>query len=265
MKHILLSNDDGINAKGLSVLEDALSKVPGIRTTTVAPLDQQSASSHSLTIHDPVRIAEHGPNRYSVSGTPTDCVLIAVQHILPEDPPDIIISGINHGANMGEDVTYSGTVAAALEGAILGFPSFAISNNNWSPKHWDTCSAYIQTSFLNIMDFPQPDGTLLNINIPDLPINEIKGLRSTRLGSRVYQDAITEQVDPRGKKYIWIAGSGPTWDNSPDTDATLNNDGYIVVTPLCVDMTCFKRVETLKEFNFDGSSNLSLPQKRKNQ
>ncbi len=258
MKHILLSNDDGINAKGLAVLEEAFSKIPDVRTTTVAPLDQQSASSHSLTIHDPVRIAEHGPNRYSVSGTPTDCVLIAVQHILKDDRPDLVISGINHGANMGEDVTYSGTVAAALEGAILGLPSFAISNNNWTPKHWETCSAFIQTKFLDIMNLPQAKGTLLNINIPDLPINDIKGLRSTRLGSRIYEDAITEQQDPRGKPYIWIAGSGPTWDKAPDTDATLNINGFIVMTPLCVDMTCLKSVETLKELNFTGP--LVLPQ-----
>ncbi len=252
MKHVLLSNDDGIDAHGLNLVADVLAERDDLRVTIVAPTEQQSASSHSLTLRVPLRIVEYGPGRYGVTGTPTDCVLVATQHLLKDDPPDLVISGVNHGANMGEDVTYSGTVAAALEGCILGLPSYALSCTSWHPDTWDGVEAFLRHHLDDLLAVPLERHSLLNVNIPDLPADEIKGIRATPLGSRRYEDVITEQTDPRGRPYLWIGGSGPTWDVIPGTDATLNHDGWIVVTPLRVDMTHVDMLERTRALDRDG-------------
>jgi 5'-nucleotidase len=252
IRHILLSNDDGVDAYGLKLLARVLGERDDTRVTVVAPADQQSATSHSLTLRDPLRVIDYGDNRYAVTGTPTDSVLVACEHILKDDPPDAVISGVNHGSNMAQDVTYSGTVAAALEGAIYGVPSYAISCTSHRPQHWDGVETFLRGHVDNLLAQDLPRGCLLNINIPDLPANEIHGVRVARLGSRKYHDVITEQTDPRGNPYIWIGGNGPTWEPTPDTDAMLNQQGYVAITPLRVDMTHEPMIARLESLNHEG-------------
>jgi len=251
-RHILLSNDDGVDAYGLKLLARVLSERDDLRVTVVAPADQQSASSHSLTLRAPLRVIDYGDRRYAVTGTPTDSVLVACEHILKDDPPDAVISGVNHGANMGQDVTYSGTVAAALEGAIFGLPSYAVSCTAHHPEHWDGVETFLRGHIDALLAQALPRNSLLNINIPDRPAAEIKGVRVAPLGSREYHDVITEQLDPRGKPYLWIGGNGPTWDSRPGTDATLNHEGYVVVTPLRVDLTHERLLADLSGLDHEG-------------
>ncbi len=236
-KHVLISNDDGIDAQGLAVLEDVIRSMPDFRVTVVAPSDQQSASSHSLTLTSPLRILDKGPGRYAVTGTPTDTVLVAMEKILRSDPPDIVLSGINHGPNMGEDVIYSGTVAAAMEGTMFGLPSYAFSLAAWHPSDFSGAAEFLRRMLPDILAFPLEKGSLVNINIPDGPPAAIKGIRVTRLGSRVYQNVITDQVDPHGKPYLWIGGQGPTWEREQGTDYSCVEQGFVSLTPLLVDLT----------------------------
>ncbi len=252
MQHVLLTNDDGIHARGLEVLEKALQSLGAYRLTVVAPADQQSASSHSLTLTTPLRVIEHGPGRFSVTGTPTDCVLVAIEHLLRSDPPDLVVSGINHGPNMGEDVTYSGTVAAAMEGAILGIPSYALSLAGWHPQQWDGAAAFVRGMLPALLAHRLAPGALLNINIPERPARELRGIRIARLGSRVYHDVITQQIDPRGRPFIWIGGHGPTWVEDPHSDFVLLQRGYVVVTPLKVDLTHHELMRELAPLERDG-------------
>lgn len=251
-KHILISNDDGINAHGIGVLEDAVRSLGCFRITVVAPHDQQSASSHSLTLTSPLRIIEHGPARFAVTGTPTDTVLVAMEKILRADPPDYVMSGINHGPNMGEDVIYSGTVAAAMEGTMFGVPSYAISLAAWHPTDFSGAHEFLRRCLPEILAFPLRRGTLLNVNIPDGPIDGIRGIRVTRLGSRVYQNVITDQVDPHGKAYLWIGGQGPTWSRDLGTDYAAVEEGYVSLTPLMVDLTHYGLQQEMKILERDG-------------
>ena len=210
--HILISNDDGIDAPGLQVLEEAVRSLDRYRVTVVAPDDQQSASSHALTLTRPLRILERGEGRYAVTGTPTDSVLVAISKILKDDLPDVVLSGVNHGPNMGEDVIYSGTVAAAMEGTMIGLPSYAFSLAEWGPKDFSGADGFLRNCLPGILEQELPRGTLLNINIPELPYEQIRGTRVTRLGTRVYTNVITDQVDPHGRPYFWIGGTGPDLD-----------------------------------------------------
>jgi 5'-nucleotidase len=251
-RHVLLSNDDGIDAPGLQVLEETLRGMPGFRVTVVAPSDQQSASSHSLTLTSPLRILERGEGRYAVTGTPTDSVLVALEKILRDDRPDVVLSGINHGPNMGEDVIYSGTVAAAMEGTMFGVPSYAISTAGWHPRDFSGPSAFLRSNLADLLAFPLRKGSLLNINIPDGPPDAIKGVRVTRLGSRVYQNVITDQVDPHGRPYFWIGGKGPTWEQENGTDYCAVQAGYVSVTPLMVDLTHYGMHQEMKHLERDG-------------
>jgi len=251
-KHVLISNDDGIAAHGIEVLIDAISSLPGFRVTVVAPHDQQSASSHSLTLTSPLRILDAGPGRYAVTGTPTDSVLVAMEKILRSDRPDYVMSGINHGPNMGEDVLYSGTVAAAMEGTMFNVPSYAFSLAAWHPTDFSGAKAFLQASIRDILAFPLQEGTLLNINIPDGPPAGIRGIKVTRLGTRVYQDVITDQVDPHGKPYFWIGGSGPTWTREEGTDHAACDDGYVSLTPLQVDLTHYGMHDQMKTLEREG-------------
>ena len=250
-RHVLISNDDGINAPGLQALEEAMARLPQFRVTVVAPHDQQSASSHALTLTSPLRILEAGPDRYAVTGTPTDSVLVALEKILGDDRPDIVLSGINHGPNMGEDVTYSGTVAAAMEGTMFGLPSYALSLAKWHPTDFTGAQDFLVENLEKILAFPLRKGTLVNINLPEGPIANFRGIRLTRLGTRVYQNVITDQMDPHGKPYFWIGGQGPTWQREAGTDYDACEDGFVSITPLMVDLTHYGLQQEMKTLEAD--------------
>jgi 5'-nucleotidase len=236
--HILLSNDDGILARGLQVLEQACRPLGEL--SVVAPDREQSATSHSLTLHHPLRPVRLGENRWQVDGTPTDCVLLATQALLPT-PPDVVISGINHGPNMGEDVLYSGTVAAAMEGLALGIPAIAVSfagSVQRADAMLDTQVDAIRGLLRHLLQLPAlPRDTLFNVNLPAVPGSEIKGVRLTRLGRRVFSDSITRMKDPWGREILWIGGGSVEWSGPEDSDFRSVHDGYISVTPLHLDLT----------------------------
>jgi len=235
---ILLSNDDGILAKGLAVLEQACEPLGELHV--VAPDREQSATSHSLTLHHPLRPVRLGERRWQVDGTPTDCVMLACEMLL-EQRPDFVISGINHGPNMGEDVLYSGTVAAAMEGLALGIPSIALSFAGSvlrADAVLDTQVGQVRSLLHHLTTLPQfPADTLLNVNLPAVPGPDIKGVRLTRLGRRVFSDSIKKMKDPWGRDILWIGGGTVEWSGSDDSDFRAVKDGYISVTPLHLDLT----------------------------
>ncbi|MBL0889018.1 MAG: 5'/3'-nucleotidase SurE [Gemmatimonadaceae bacterium] len=235
---ILLSNDDGILAKGLAVLEQACDPLGELHV--VAPDREQSATSHSLTLHHPLRPVRLGERRWQVDGTPTDCVMLACEMLL-EQQPDFVISGINHGPNMGEDVLYSGTVAAAMEGLALGIPSIALSFAGSvlrADAVLDTQVGQVRSLLHHLTSLPQfPADTLLNVNLPAVPGPDIKGVRLTRLGRRVFSDSIKKMQDPWGRDILWIGGGTVEWSGSDDSDFRAVKDGYISVTPLHLDLT----------------------------
>jgi len=251
-KTILITNDDGIRASGLKTLESSLSELGDI--ILVAPENEQSATSHAITLDRPLRIKKYSDDRYSVTGTPTDCVLLAIHGIL-DRKPDLVVSGINHGPNMGEDVTYYGTVAAAIEGNILGIDSIAISITSWEPDSFEAAgniSRYLASRMLEREG--KGEMALWNVNIPPLPEAELKGMRITRLGSRVYNDSIVKKTDPRGKDYFWIGGGVPGWNSDEKSDFTAVSNGCVSITPLKVDMTDYKSVIELEEWKLDWRS-----------
>lgn len=235
---ILLSNDDGILARGLGVLERACE--PLAELYVVAPDREQSATSHSLTLHHPLRPVRLGERRWQVDGTPTDSVLLGVNALMTERP-DFVISGINHGANMGEDVLYSGTVAAAMEGLALGIPSIAMSFAGSvlrADALLDTHIPIVRQLITHLTSLPTfPADTLLNVNIPAIDASQIKGARLTRLGERVFSDSITRMQDPWGREIFWIGGGSVEWSGPDDSDFATVAQGYISVTPLHLDLT----------------------------
>ena len=235
---ILLSNDDGILAKGLGILERVCESLGELHV--VAPDREQSATSHSLTLHHPLRPVQLGDRRWQVDGTPTDCVLLACNALL-DHRPDFVISGINHGPNMGEDVLYSGTVAAAMEGLALGIPSIAVSFAG-RMLHGDALLEgqmdllrTLLNRFMTLRAFPRD--TLLNVNLPARPAAEVKGVRLTRLGRRVFSDSIARMKDPWGREILWIGGGSVEWSGAEDSDFRAVHDGYVSVTPLHLDLT----------------------------
>lgn len=236
---LLLSNDDGILAHGLECLIAAAEPLGEV--WVVAPDREQSAMSHSLTLHHPVRPVKRGERRWQIDGTPTDCVMIGIEALLPEKP-DFVLSGINHGQNMGEDVLYSGTVAAAMEGLALGVPSIAISFAGGDLRA-DVTQLKQQISVLTpllrhltALD-PFPAYTLFNVNLPPLPGNHIKGVKLTRLGRRVYSNSLQKMQDPWGRQVYWIGGGQMVWSGEGDTDFKAIEEGYVSVTPLHLDLT----------------------------
>lgn len=231
---VLLTNDDGIFAPALTALREALAGLG--RVITVAPDRDQSATSHSLTLHRPFRIHRHGEDVFSVDGTPTDCVVCAWYGLL-EQPPDLVVSGINHGPNMGEDVFYSGTVAAAIEGTLQGAPSIAASLVTRQLTDFREPAAFLARLARQVLDRGLPRRVLLNVNLPHRPWSELRGVRVTRLGSRVYQDTLVRKQDPRGRDYYWIGGEDPVWEPRPGTDFHAVEEGWISVTPLRLDLT----------------------------
>lgn len=245
---LLCTNDDGILAHGLECLVKAASKLGEV--TVVAPDREQSATSHSLTLHHPIRPVPRGERRYQVDGTPTDCVMVAIEALM-EERPDWVLSGVNHGQNMGEDVLYSGTVAAAMEGVSLGIPSIALSfaggelqaDPSLMTDQVEALTALLQ-HLTSLPDVPRD--TLFNVNLPPLPSSEIKGLRLTTLGRRVYSDSLMRMRDPRGREIYWIGGGSVSWSGREDSDFRAVREGYISVTPLHLDLTHYKLLEDAK-------------------
>ena len=247
--HVMLSNDDGIDAAGLHSLRRTLAEArPDWKLSVVAPDREQSASSHSLTLTRPLRIEERGERAWAVSGTPTDCVLVGYESILEGDPPDALISGINHGPNLGEDVHYSGTVAAAFEGRLLDMPAVALSLGS-RKLHFAGAEEFIRRFLVPWLEEGLPNNTLLNINIPSGDFESIRGIRPCRLGSRRYQDVVVRKEDPRGRPYFWIGGDQRTITPDPDTDLVLVSEGWISVTPLRIDLTDHEGLAALERFN----------------
>jgi 5'-nucleotidase len=239
---ILLTNDDGVNARGLAVLE-AVARTLSDDIWIVAPAEEQSGAGHSLTLTQPVRLRRHGEQRYSVTGTPTDAVMLALAEVMKDSPPDLILSGINRGANLGEDVTYSGTVSAAMEGALAGVRSIALSQSYSREGMGDTvpfaaAEAWAARTLAPLVGAPMAPGALININFPALAPDEVQGIRVCRQGIRDYgRLRITRRTDPRGYDYYWF-GLGPmveTPGHSTDLEAVA--DGYVAVTPLHLDLT----------------------------
>lgn len=241
----LCTNDDGILAHGLESLVRAAQQIGDV--TVVAPDREQSATSHSLTLHHPLRATQRGENRYQVDGTPTDCVMLAIEMLMP-DKPDFVLSGINHGQNMGEDVLYSGTVAAAMEGLALGIRSIAISYAGGDLRA-DISKLEQQVDVLvpllrhltGLTKFPAD--TLLNVNLPPVPASEVKGVKLTRLGRRVYSNSIRPMTDPWGRPIYWIGGGEITWAGDDRSDFQAIRDGYVSVTPLHLDLTHHARFD----------------------
>jgi 5'-nucleotidase len=247
--NILCSNDDGILAPGLALLADACREVGDV--TVVAPDREQSGTSHSLTLHRPLRPARRPDGAFQVDGTPTDCVMLALETLMPERP-DFVFSGVNHGPNMGEDVLYSGTVSAAMEGVMLGVPGVAISFAGSDPEMMGTYRETLVRLIRRITsasDYPRD--TLLNINLPKLPAPDVKGVRVTRLGSRFFSDSLTRMKDPWGRDIMWIGGGTITWTGGEDADHAAVAEGYISITPLHMDLTNYSLIETVRGWRLE--------------
>jgi 5'-nucleotidase len=243
---ILVTNDDGIRSEGILVLTRALKRVGEVYI--VAPDRERTAAGHSLTLHKPLRIETMGPRMFGVSGTPTDCVNLAVNEILPRRP-DLVVSGINRGGNLGDDVTYSGTVSAAMEGTLLGIPSIAISQLGEERFHFETAARFAVRLTRQVRRLGLPPDTLLNVNVPDLPSREIKGMRVTCLGRRMFDsNNVIKKQDPRGKTYYWIGGNRISWEERKDTDQEAVEGGRISVTPVHLDLTNYAALAVLRDW-----------------
>jgi 5'-nucleotidase len=239
---ILVTNDDGIFSEGIERLAAALSDVGEV--VTVAPDQERSAAGHSLTLQHPLRAKLVGPDRWSVDGTPTDCVNWGILHLLKDDKPKLLFSGINLGLNLGDDVTYSGTVAAAFEGTILGVPSVAISQEIETGFAFDAAADFARRLARRLLEEPLPSGTLVNVNVP---AGTPKGIRVARLGKRRYGEAVIEKLDPRGRPYYWIGSTIPEGDLQEGTDISAVAEKWISMSPLHLDLTDYRSLEALQE------------------
>jgi 5'-nucleotidase len=240
---ILVTNDDGVYSPGLQVLAKRLRELDAV--VIVAPDRERSAAGHSMTLHRPLLIEEIRESVYSVNGTPTDCVNIAVKGLIKESPR-LVVSGINKGPNLGDDVTYSGTVAGAIEGTLLGIPSFAVSLAAREDFRFAEAAEVAFRTAVQVFEQGMPQGTLLNINVPNLPFSAIQGTLITRLGKRIYHQMTVERVDPRGKKYYWIGGGEPDWERGEGTDLDAVDRRMVSVTPLHLDLTDYASFDILK-------------------
>ncbi len=242
---ILISNDDGYQAPGIISLSAALATLA--ETTVVAPDRNRSAASNSLTIEYPIRATIQDNGFYRVDGTPTDCVHLAITGLFLEEP-DMVISGINDGANMGDDVLYSGTVAAAFEGRHLGYPSIAVSLAGHNPKYFDTAAKVVTELVSNLQINSIPMDSILNINVPDIPFDQIKGIQATRLGQRHKSEPVVSMTDPRGKPIYWVGPPGPEQDAGPGTDFHAVRNGFVSITPLQIDLTRYDSMAVLEDW-----------------
>jgi 5'-nucleotidase len=242
---ILLSNDDGYQAQGLVALAESLSTDWEI--SVVAPERDRSGASNSLTLNCPLRPVEMENGFIRVDGTPTDCVHLAITGLLHEEP-DMVISGINAGPNMGDDVLYSGTVAAATEGRFLGLPAIALSMNSHAPHHFDTGARVARELVRKLCDRPLSSDVILNVNIPDMPYEDLSGYLATRLGHRHKAEPVVKTLDPRGKTIYWVGPAGAEQDAGPGTDFYAVRNGYVSVTPLQVDLTRKEALKTVEDW-----------------
>ena len=248
--NILVSNDDGILAPGIALLADVCREVGQV--TVVAPDREQSGTAHSLTLHRPLRPLRRHDGAFQVDGTPTDCVLLAVGALMPERPA-FVFSGVNHGPNMGEDVLYSGTVSAAMEGVTLGIPGVAIS---FTSREVDVLLGYreLLTGLVRritaVKEFPP--NMLLNLNLPAVEAAEVRGVKVTKLGSRFFSEGLTRMKDPWGREVFWIGGGEITWTGDAESDHQAVHDGYISVTPLHMDLTDYGLFETVRRWALEG-------------
>jgi 5'-nucleotidase len=241
MPVLLVTNDDGIQAAGLAALAGAAEGLGDVYV--LAPEREQSACGHALTLHRPLRVEAQGERRFAVNGTPSDCVNLGVLGFLPERPI-LVLSGINHGSNLGDDVTYSGTVSAAMEGTLLGIPSIAVSLD--SPGDFAEAARVARLVAMRVLVSGLPDKTLLNVNVPaGVP----RGIRFTRLGHRVYEGKIVEQLDPRGRSHYWIGAGPPQWGMLEGTDMGAVHEGFVAVTPLHLDLTHHRALAAMQEWS----------------
>ena len=241
MARILVTNDDGIYSEGIRKLADALRPVGDV--IIVAPDREQSAASHALTLNRPLRMMRLNEGEWIVDGTPSDCVNLAVLNLLKETRPDVVVSGINFGPNLGDDVTYSGTISAAFEGALLNIPSIAFSALVGEHFSFDPCAAFAAELTRIVLKGDRDPGIVLNVNFPT---RHFKGVRVTKLGKRIYSEGVIERLDPRGRKYYWIGGDAPTWQPGEHTDFEAIQAGYISITPLHLDLTHHQSIPRLK-------------------
>jgi len=256
---VLVSNDDGVDAPGIRYLADAL-RAAGHQVTVVAPDRDRSGASNSLTLDQPIRASQRANDIWCVAGTPTDCVHLALSGLLEADP-DIVLSGINNTSNLGDDVIYSGTVAAAMEGRCLGLPAIAISLASIDHKamnYESAARAAVEITARLITD-PLPADTILNVNVPDLPWNEIKGFEVSRLGNRHRAEPCIQQNDPRGRPIWWIGPPGPAQDAGPGTDFHAVRNHFISITPIHVDLTRYQALETVASWVGSLSDSLKHP------
>ena len=237
---ILLSNDDGYQSPGIRCLADALSALGQV--TVVAPDRDRSGASNSLTLDNPIRATAMGDGLIRVDGTPTDCVHLAITGLL-EDEPDMVVSGINAGANLGDDVLYSGTVAAAMEGRFLGLPAIAISLVTSAPAHLETAARVARELIGRLQHDPLPADTILNVNVPDLPWEQLGGMHATRLGHRHKSEPVTRATDPRGRPIYWVGPPGGEQDAGEGTDFFAIRHGFVSVTPIHVDLTRYDALD----------------------
>ncbi len=248
--HILVSNDDGYQSPGIRRLAAELASVA--RVTVVAPERNRSGASNSLTLDNPIRVHEADNGFLYVDGTPTDCVHVAITGLLDEEP-DMVVSGINAGANLGDDVLYSGTVAAAMEGRFLGLPALAVSLvAEDTPRHFDTAARVARELVERLARDPLPADTILNVNVPDRPWEELAGLAATRLGHRHKSEPVICQRDPRGRRIYWVGPAGAEQDAGPGTDFHAVRHGRISITPLQVDLTCYTALDKVASWLGEG-------------
>ncbi|MUH70458.1 5'/3'-nucleotidase SurE [Vibrio cholerae] len=238
---ILLSNDDGVYAQGIHALADALRDLAEI--VIVAPDRNRSGASNSLTLEHPLRVSQIAENTYSVQGTPTDCVHFALNELMKDALPDLVLSGINHGANLGDDVLYSGTVAAAMEGHFLGVQSIAFSLAGTT--HFASAAHFVRQLAEQHLANPIPTNRLLNVNIPDRPLELIQGIEVTRLGARHHAESMIKQKDPRGHDIYWLGPPGKEQDAGPGTDFHAIERGWVSLTPLQVDLTAHESLRSM--------------------
>ncbi|MGE0113478.1 MAG: 5'/3'-nucleotidase SurE [Steroidobacteraceae bacterium] len=242
---ILISNDDGYRAEGLQHLVEAIKSLADV--TVVAPERNRSGASNSLTLDVPLRVTCYDENRYYINGTPTDCVHMAISGLFEQDH-DMVVSGINDGANLGDDTLYSGTVAAAVEGRFLGLPAVAISLVNQGGNHFATAARVAAELVMRLQRAPLGAATILNVNVPDLPYEQLKGTQVTRLGFRHRSEPVVRSLDPKGNEVFWIGPAGSGEDAGPGTDFHAIAHGYVSITPLQIDLTRHAMLDDLRDW-----------------
>ncbi|MDU2065644.1 MAG: 5'/3'-nucleotidase SurE [Sporomusaceae bacterium] len=250
---ILVTNDDGIQAQGILTLSQALSEIGQVYVA--APDVEKSATSQAITVHEPIRVDSYelpqAVKAWKIGGTPTDCVKLALEELLLDEMPHIVVSGINHGPNLGTDVLYSGTVSAAIEGILHGIPAIAFSLNAWDHCDFTVAANFAKRLVPKVVASGLPPHTLLNVNIPALPPEQISGVAITKLGSRQYENSFEERKDPRGRSYYWMGGNVVQEPDDKDSDVTAVKEAKIAVTPVHIDLTHYPLLQELQTWNFE--------------